>query len=131
MPWSTWDEVPEEPVLDKPWFLEVFAGTARLTMAVLLHTAMRVLPPISFVVSSVARASFDVLCSPNVAKVLRWIAAGAILVVHFAHHAQLSPEPGGSMVGPHPFETCSISWDCQDSDQETRQKLTKATPLSD
>ena len=84
MPWKTWAEgPPEAPELGKQWFLEVFSGTARLTMAVLLNTFLWALPPIDFDISAMAQASFDVLNSPHIPKVLRWLAAGAVVVLHF------------------------------------------------
>ena len=83
MPWKTWADVPEAPDLGKNWFLEVFSGTARLTMAVLLNTVLWALPPIDFDTSTLVRASFDVLTSPHIPKVLRWLASGAIVALHF------------------------------------------------
>ena len=82
MPWQAWSDVPEEPVAG-PWFLEVFAGTARLTMAVLANTVLRVLPPIDFSESEFVKQSFDVLHSPHVPKVLKWLASGMIIAIHF------------------------------------------------
>jgi hypothetical protein len=46
-------------------------------MAVLMNTCLWALPPIDFDVSAMVQASFDVLNSPHIPKVLRWLAAGA------------------------------------------------------
>ena len=85
MPWSSWQEMPESPpswLKEKFVFLEVFSGLAGLSKEV-FEKGVVVLPPIDKQVGGFVRSSSDIFDSELRKKVLRWIRAGVVDLVHF------------------------------------------------
>jgi len=82
MPWTTWDEVPEEPDLSRSWFLESFAGTAGVTRAILAEANLWCLPPIEIEPNNFVPQPVAIFSRPVQAKAMRWLQSGAVVGHH-------------------------------------------------
>ena len=84
MPWKSWKEVPEPDALPvhlrRGFFLEMFAGTAHLTLA-MRALGVLCLPPIEK--SKGARWFEPSDAFEHLPKIQRWIQAGQLHMLHF------------------------------------------------
>ena len=82
--WLRWADVPRnvhEVAAQGPWFLEIFAGTARLTEAV-RQMGIPCLPPIDVMISQHVQDPFDVLDADRWTFIMQLVQMGAIFFVH-------------------------------------------------
>ena len=82
---STLDEVPDVPTPAhklRPWFVEIFAGKARLTKA-MKKACWSTLPPVEINVEGDTLASADLLDPALRKKIDAWIASGCVRLAHF------------------------------------------------
>ena len=82
--WLRWADVPQnvhEVAAQGPWFLEIFAGTARLTDAV-RQMGIPCLPPIDVMISQHVQDPFDVLDADRWTFIMQLVQMGAIFFVH-------------------------------------------------
>ena len=105
-PFLTWKQVPMEPPPEACFFLEIFAGKAGLTRAVLDSTQWYVLPPVEVTLSELVVEPANVFDPGLWMKIRNWVRAGAVSYLHFGTPCTTySRARNGSNGGPGPLRS--------------------------
>ena len=80
---AKWSETPApEGVQEGQFFLEVFSGTANLTLS-MRQAGWNTLPPIDIECKGLVLESCDVMDPQFCAKVVAWLRSGKVAIIHF------------------------------------------------
>ena len=102
--WHTWAEVPAAPPEFGKFFLDIFAGTARLTNTMRTH-GWQCLPPIELETNEEVLQGTDLLELDFGAKVRRWLNSGVVRLVHFGTPCTTYSQARRDDGGPRPLRS--------------------------